>query len=256
MFLMENKRFRFVVDLHIILLFRFGGLPLLCDRISQKAILQHAATHCNTLQRIATHCNTLQHTATHCTTLQHTTTYSNALHHIPTHCNTLCLVLCACISCDLISCDAGAIQMSHVTYKWVMSRTDESCHTCHTQMSHVSCVCISWHEWVTSPTRMSQWVMSRDSFVWGSFICYMTRSYVTWLICVWHVWHDSFVCDMTHLCVTWLICMSNDTCMWHDSFVCQMLYLFAYCCLKFVEQFLFCAVHVHVCVCMYVCVCV
>ena len=35
-------------------------------------ILQHTATHCNTLQHTATHCNTLQHTATHCNTLQHT----------------------------------------------------------------------------------------------------------------------------------------------------------------------------------------
>jgi len=28
-------------------------------------LLQHTATHCNTLQHTATHCNTLQHTATH-----------------------------------------------------------------------------------------------------------------------------------------------------------------------------------------------
>jgi len=32
-------------------------------------ILQHTATHCNTLQHTATHCNTLQHTATHRNTL-------------------------------------------------------------------------------------------------------------------------------------------------------------------------------------------
>jgi len=42
-------------------------------------ILQHTATHCNTLQHTATHCNTLQLTATHCNTLQHTTTHSDAL---------------------------------------------------------------------------------------------------------------------------------------------------------------------------------
>jgi len=34
-------------------------------------------THCNTLQRTATHCNALQHTATHCNTLQHTATHCN-----------------------------------------------------------------------------------------------------------------------------------------------------------------------------------
>jgi len=50
-------------------------------------LLQHTATHCNTLQHTATHCNshslsascnTLQHTATHCNTLQHTATHCNS----------------------------------------------------------------------------------------------------------------------------------------------------------------------------------
>jgi len=57
-------------------------------------ILQHTATHCNTLRHTATHCNTLQHTATHCNTLQHTATHCNTLccntlQHTATHCNTL-----------------------------------------------------------------------------------------------------------------------------------------------------------------------
>jgi len=79
--------------------------------------LQHTATHCNTLQHTALHCNTLQiidsivtsrvlqrvavrivaqvccsvlqHTTTHCNTLQHTATHCNTLHHTATHCNTL-----------------------------------------------------------------------------------------------------------------------------------------------------------------------
>ena len=43
-------------------------------------ILQHTATHCNTLQHYTqSHCNTLQHTATHCNTLQHTATHRNTL---------------------------------------------------------------------------------------------------------------------------------------------------------------------------------
>jgi len=37
-------------------------------------ILQHTATHCNTLQHAATHCNIPQHTATYCSILQHTAT--------------------------------------------------------------------------------------------------------------------------------------------------------------------------------------
>ena len=37
-----------------------------------RIVLQHTATHCNTLQHTATHCNTL---ATHCNTLRHTATH-------------------------------------------------------------------------------------------------------------------------------------------------------------------------------------
>ena len=47
------------------------------EGITDKKILQHTATQCNTLQHTATHCNTLQHTATHCNTLQHTATHCN-----------------------------------------------------------------------------------------------------------------------------------------------------------------------------------
>ena len=60
-----------------------------------RSTLQHTATHCNALQRTATHCKTLQHTATHCNTLQAKTsiqirvTHCNTLQHTATHCNTL-----------------------------------------------------------------------------------------------------------------------------------------------------------------------
>jgi len=67
-------------------------------------ILQHAATHCNTLQHTATKhqhtTNILQHAPTHCNTLQHTATkhkviaanddiaiHCNTLQHTTTHCN-------------------------------------------------------------------------------------------------------------------------------------------------------------------------
>jgi len=92
-------------------------------------MLQHTATHCNTLQHAATelratpaigatrtathtathiakHCNTLQHNTTypaidlratvahahcntHCNTLQHTATHCNTQQQTATHCNTL-----------------------------------------------------------------------------------------------------------------------------------------------------------------------
>jgi len=61
-----------------------------------RSLSQHAATRCNTLQHAATHCNTLQHTATHCRTLQdtaktlpqtQTAAHCNTLQHTATHCN-------------------------------------------------------------------------------------------------------------------------------------------------------------------------
>jgi len=55
-------------------------------------ILQHTATHCNTMQYNATQCNTLQHTATQCitfNTLQHKATQSNTKQHKATQSNTL-----------------------------------------------------------------------------------------------------------------------------------------------------------------------
>jgi len=85
-----------------------------CGQHGIFVILQHTATHCNTLQHIIAHCNTLQnawhsdeasctvikkalvwwcnalqHTVTHCNTLQHTALHCNTLQHAATHCNTL-----------------------------------------------------------------------------------------------------------------------------------------------------------------------
>jgi len=66
------------------------------------SLINHTATHYNTLQHTATHCNTRQHTAAHCSTLQHTATHRKTHFQFPplkysplsyvhtrTHCNTL-----------------------------------------------------------------------------------------------------------------------------------------------------------------------
>jgi len=82
-----------------------------CTLVAHRNMLQHAATHCNTLQYLhmhqTTHCTTLQnphvhqaapllHAATHCNTLQHTATFAHASSsdlvgadcNIVTNCNT------------------------------------------------------------------------------------------------------------------------------------------------------------------------
>jgi len=53
---------------------------------TQYTILQHTATHGNTLPRTTTHCNTLTHTATHTHPLQHlSTTKCQSLMHTHNH---------------------------------------------------------------------------------------------------------------------------------------------------------------------------
>jgi len=99
----------------------------------------------------------------------------------------------------------------HVTYKWVMSHMNESCHIWMWQL------------------RLAH-ATSDDSFMYE-----MAHSYVTWFIYMWHdsfIWDmthsyihprqthatsdDSFICDMAHSDETWLIYM------WHDSFIRDM----------------------------------
>jgi len=67
-------------------------------------VLQHTATHCNTLQHIATHRNTPQHTATHCNTLQHIATQTRSHHllhfgaiHARCACQRCCLGRILCV---------------------------------------------------------------------------------------------------------------------------------------------------------------
>ena len=124
--------------------------------------------------------------------------------------------------------------MSHVTYKWVISRINESCHV---SMSHVTCaacgvlVCER-----RESARAHHSVAWHDIFIcvtWHIHVCDMMHSYV---------WHDSFLCvmwlihmcDMTHshvwfdsVCVPWLVhicemclCRMTHSYVCHDPCIC------------------------------------
>jgi len=112
-------------------------LPSLCVLVCvHRCMLQHIATHCNTLQytrrRMArswirwrrhfrvsragrgrcrwvvghdTHCNALLNNAAHYNTPQHTATHRNALQHVTTHCNTVQ---------HIILCDGGKNQCTGI----------------------------------------------------------------------------------------------------------------------------------------------
>ena len=130
-------------------------------------MLQHAATHCNTLHQIVEnfyliildldrlHCNILQHIATHYNTLQYIAT--------------LCRNFFTWLNLTLSGCTAPtftSMPVYHVTYRWTTSRmshvTRESCHiwpsrvtcewvmshlneTCHIRTSHVKYECVMSH---------------------------------------------------------------------------------------------------------------
>jgi len=84
------------------------------------------------------------------------------------------------------------IRMSRVTYGWVMTHMDESCHIRMRHVSHIT------YDWVTAYE-----CDKIHSFVTWLFICDMTHPYVTWLIYMWHV-SSILVCDMTYAYISWL----------------------------------------------------
>ena len=104
--------------------------------------LQHTATHCK--QRTATHCNTLQHTTTHYITLQHAAAHCHILQHTATHCNTLQHTAIHCNTLQHMATHSNTLQHT-ATHK--LQHTATLCNTlqltathCHT-LPHIATHC-------------------------------------------------------------------------------------------------------------------
>jgi len=100
-------------------------------------------------------------------------------------CHIVMRLLAASISTDVMVCH---MCMSHVTYKWVTSHTNESCHTCkwvmsqHTHVRHIQ----RMNKQLTASISTNVMVCtcaSVTSHIWMSHVAY------PWLI---HTWHGSF----------------------------------------------------------------
>ena len=110
--------------------------------------------------------------------------------------------------------------MSHVTYQWVMSCMNESCHTWLSPvtyewgMSHMNESCLIWmrhvkYEWVTSRDITETWLirLCDTNRMTYSYVCHVTQR------------HHSFVFDMSD--ATCQIRMS-DVSVWHDTHILLM----------------------------------
>jgi len=143
-------------------------------------LLQHTATHYNTLQHTATHCNTLQHTATHCNTLQLTATHCN-----PTW-DWLYLVM---FHCDMTHSCAHLKYFLFYMETWLIS-------SCHFTWRHDSFICAyafvayvlvgGWKKICVGCCRRNSYLSLCNSRVWMSHVTYSVTHNVAYVVTYWH----------------------------------------------------------------------
>jgi len=132
-----------------------------CFLKQPRHIMQHIASHCNTLHHTATHCktmtlcttflrayskshiescNTLQHTAIHCNTLQRTATHCNVLQHTATYCNVLQRTAPHCTTLHHAATHCNTLQHDDVAPAVLACVMKGSCHimheSCHIHVTH------------------------------------------------------------------------------------------------------------------------
>jgi len=127
-----------------------------------------------------------------------------------------CVVMsqqCSCSTCSHVCSNVHMhmrlTRMSHVTYEWVMSHMNASCHICDMTHSYVTWLIHMWH----------------DSFMRLVHICSVIFMHTIWLIhIVQHAYIFMHICSVIFVHIEWAL-----TCMWQCAYalmhICSVIFI-------------------------------